>query len=64
MRDINEEIGDFIESIEDIWLDGPLDGDVTEHIALRIQLELDKLMGNITDKEYKKILHKLNKVKL
>lgn len=53
MRNIINEINEFIESIEDLWDDGPLDGDSTETIASIIQLRLDKINGNITNVEFK-----------
>jgi hypothetical protein len=45
-RNIDQEIEDFIKSIQDIWKDEPLDGDETEEIAHKILAELDYVNGN------------------
>ena len=45
-RNVDEEVEDFIESINDLWVEEPLDGDETEEIANKILSVLDKVNGN------------------
>ncbi len=46
IRDIDEEIEDFLESINDLWAEEPLDGDETREIANKVLRELDQINGN------------------
>lgn len=45
-RNVDEEVEDFIESINDLWVEEPLDGDETEEIANKILRVLDKVNEN------------------
>lgn len=47
MRNIDQEIENFINSICDLWKDEPLDGDETSKIGGKITAELDHLNGNV-----------------
>lgn len=46
IRNIDEEVEDFIESINDLWAGEALDGDETEEIANKILQKLDQMNGN------------------
>jgi hypothetical protein len=50
MRNIDQEIVNFISSISDLWKDEALDGDETEKIANLVLGELNFQNGNL-DKE-------------
>ena len=45
-NNIDQEIENFIKSIEHLWEDEPLDGDETEEIANMILAELNYVNGN------------------
>jgi len=45
-RNIDQEIEDFVTSINDMWEDESLDGDETKEIADKVLAELDQANGN------------------
>lgn len=46
MRNIDQEIEMFINSVRDLWKEEPLDGDQTQEIVDKILAELDHANGN------------------
>ena len=52
-RNIELEIGKFINSISDLWKDEALDCDDCQEIADIVKTELDWQNGNISKDEYK-----------
>jgi hypothetical protein len=46
MRNIDQEIENFINSISDLWKDEPLDGDQTQEIAEKLLSDLNYPNGN------------------
>ncbi len=45
-RNVDEEVEDCVESVSDLWVEEPLDGDETEEVANKILQKLDQMNGN------------------